>query len=102
MRDQVQDVSQVVLESLWVRLKAGHRVRLRDGLLLRRLGVPPFDKCLVFETDAQGYVMNVGMPESMCPVRAKDLLTAFEARFGVFVVLCLGTHAEIVIELAVG
>lgn len=72
-----------VMESLWVRLKAGGRVRPRDAQLLKRLGVSPFDGYGVYELDACGYVVAVGLPGSSERLDAGALLRDFEARFGI-------------------
>lgn len=71
------------LENLWVRLKVGDRLRPRDAELLRRLDLPPFDGSLVYELDARGYVIAVGLPGETRAVDAARLLAAFEARYGI-------------------
>lgn len=71
------------LESLWVRLKVGDRLRPRDAEVLRRLALPPFDRSTVYEVDSRGYVIAVGLPGETEPVDADSLLATFEARFGV-------------------
>lgn len=71
------------LEKLWVRLRAGDRIRPRDAFQLRRLSIPPFDYCFVYELDANGYVVRVGMPGNMRLVDADKVLSSFEDRFGV-------------------
>lgn len=76
-------VSLRTIESLWVRLKAGDRVRPKDAQLLRRLGVPPFDRFGIYELNASGYVIGVGMPDRNESVDAMSLLRQFENRFGV-------------------
>jgi hypothetical protein len=70
------------LESLWVRLKVGGRVRPRDAQLLRRLSVPPFDESTVYELDSHGYVIALGLPGHTQTINAIKLLADFEARFG--------------------
>ena len=71
------------LESLWVRLKVGDRLRPRDAETLRRLALPPFDRSAVYQVDARGYVIAVGLPGETQAVEACRLLAAFEARYGV-------------------
>ncbi|MPZ10731.1 MAG: hypothetical protein GEU89_11050 [Kiloniellaceae bacterium] len=73
------------LESLWIRLKVGDRLRPRDAVALRRLGLPPFDRSsvYVYEVDFRGYVIAVGLPGERQRLDAAVLLAAFEARFGV-------------------
>lgn len=71
------------MESLWVRLKAGERVRPKDAQLLRRLGVPPFDRHGIYELSASGYVVAVGMPERSQRIDANALLRQFEHRYGI-------------------
>lgn len=70
------------LESLWVRLKLGARIRPRDAEQLRRLSVPPFDQGCVYELDALGYVVAVGLPGKTRQVNPAALLAEFQARFG--------------------
>ena len=76
-------ISPRCLESLWVRLKVGDRLRPRDAETLRRLKLPPFDRSAVYQIDARGYVIAVGLPGETQAVEAGRLLTAFEARYGV-------------------
>lgn len=76
-------VSPRCLESLWVRLKVGDRLRPRDAEVLRRLALPPFDRSTVYEVDCRGYVIAVGLPDETEAVDAGRLLAAFEARFGI-------------------
>jgi len=76
-------VSARCLETLWVRLKVGDRLRPRDAEALRRLALPPFDRSAVYEVDCRGYVIAVGLPGEREPLDAARLLTTFEARFGV-------------------
>lgn len=71
------------LESLWIRLKVGDRLRPRDAETLRRLALPPFDRSMVYEVDCRGYVIAVGLPGETEAVDARRLLAAFEERFGV-------------------
>src|SRR5690606_32199234 len=71
------------LESLWLRLKVGGRVRPRDALLLRRLALAPFDASAVYEVDGRGYVVAVGLPGERQRIDAATLLRAFESRFGI-------------------
>jgi hypothetical protein len=76
-------VSPRCLENLWVRLKVGDRLRPRDAESLRRLALPPFDASLVYEVDARGYVIAVGLPGETRAVDAARLLDVFEARYGI-------------------
>lgn len=71
------------MESLWVRLKAGDRIRPRDAQLLKRLAVPPFDGFGIYELNACGYVVAVGLPDSGQPLDAEALLRSFEDRYGI-------------------
>jgi len=71
------------LESLWVRLKVGDRLRPRDAETLRRLALPPFDGSAVYQIDARGYVIAVGLPGEAQAVEAGRLLAVFEARYGI-------------------
>lgn len=71
------------MESLWIRLKVGGRIRPRDAQLLRRLAVAPFDRGVVYEMNAQGYIVAVGVPGDLQPVDHASLLAAFERGFGV-------------------
>lgn len=71
------------LECLWVRLKVGGRIRPRDAQLLRRLALTPFDRGVVYEMDAQGYVIAVGLPGELQKIDHAALLDEFERRFGV-------------------
>lgn len=71
------------MESLWVRLKVGGRIRPRDAQLLRRLALAPFDQGVVYEMNAQGYVVAVGLPGDLQQVDHLRLIAAFERRFGV-------------------
>ncbi len=76
-------ISPRTMESLWVRLKAGDRIRPRDAQLLRRLSVRPFDACGVYELDACGYVVAVGLPGDSQQLDAGHLLSEFEAAYGI-------------------
>lgn len=76
-------VSPRAMESLWVRLKAGDRIRPRDAQLLRRLSVPPFVACGVYELDACGYVVAVGLPDASERLDAARLLSDFESVYGI-------------------
>lgn len=76
-------ISPRTMESLWVRLKAGDRIRPRDAQLLRRLSVQPFDTCGVYELDACGYVVAVGLPGDSQQLDARRLLSEFESIYGV-------------------
>lgn len=76
-------VSARCLESLWIRLKVGDRLRPRDAETLRRLALPPFERGAVYELDSRGYVIAVGLPGETEAVDAHRLLVAFESRFGV-------------------
>lgn len=78
-----EPVSPRSLENLWVRLKVGDRLRPRDAETLRRLAVPPFDGSVVYQVDARGYVVAVGLPGETRVVDPRRLLAAFEARYGV-------------------
>lgn len=71
------------LESLWVRLHVEGRIRVCDAVFLRHLNVPPFDASCVFQVDAAGYVVTVGMPGATVPVSAPHVRQAFELRYGV-------------------
>ena len=71
------------IENLWLRLRAGDRVRPRDALLLRKLAIPPFENGLLFELDINGYVIGIGFPDDVKEIEAHELLAAFEARVGV-------------------
>lgn len=75
--------SQRSMESLWVRLKVGGRIRPRDAQLLRRLALEPFNRGVVFEMNSQGYVIAVGIPGNLEPIDHAGLLAAFERYFGV-------------------
>jgi len=70
------------LESLWIRLMVGGRIRPRDAEMLRRLMLPPFERGVVYELNAQGYVIAVGMPGNVQPIDHAKLLAAFESSFG--------------------
>lgn len=76
-------ISPRAMESLWVRLKAGDRLRPRDAQLLKRLNVRPFDGCGVYELDACGYVVAVGLPGASQRLDARCLLAEFEAVYGI-------------------
>ena len=78
-----EPVSARCLENLWVRLKVGDRLRPRDAETLRRIALPPFDGSMVYQVDARGYVVAVGLPGETRPVDPRRLLAAFEARYGV-------------------
>lgn len=71
------------LENLWVRLKVGDRLRPRDAEALRHLKLPPFDGSMVYQLDARGYVVAVGLPGETRTVDAARLLAAFETRYGI-------------------
>ena len=75
-------VTASAMENLWVRLKVGDRLRPRDALLLRRLGLPPFEGSAVYETDSRGYIVGVGTPGQTRRVDPDAVVTAFEKRFG--------------------
>jgi hypothetical protein len=77
------DVSMRNMESLWVRLKAGDRIRPKDAQLLRRLAIQPFDNCGIYELNACGYVVAVGWPDSSQQLDAAALLRRFEIRYGI-------------------
>jgi hypothetical protein len=77
------DISLRSMESLWVRLKAGDRIRPRDAQLLKRLAIPPFDGCGIYELNANGYVVAVGLPDSNQRLDAGALLFIFESRYGI-------------------
>lgn len=81
--DAISNIGLRSMESLWVRLKAGDRIRPRDALLLKRLSVPPFDQCGVYELNACGYVVAVGLPNSSEQLDAEALLRSFEAYYGI-------------------
>ena len=76
-------VSLRCLENLWVRLKVGDRLRPRDAEMLRRLKLPPFDRSMVYQVNARGYVIAVGLPGETQGVDSHRLLAAFEARYGI-------------------
>lgn len=76
-------VTSRAVENLWVRLKVGDRIRPRDALLLRRLGLRPFADSAVYETDARGYVVGIGAPGLTSPVDPVAVIDAFEQRFGI-------------------
>ena len=77
------DVSMRNMESLWVRLKTGDRIRLKDAQLLRRLAIQPFENCGIYELNACGYVVAVGFPDSSKRIDAATLLLGFESRYGI-------------------
>ena len=76
-------ISPRTMESLWVRLKAGDRIRPRDAQLLKRLSVQPFVDCGVYELDACGYVIAVGLPGDNKQLDGGLLLSEFESAYGV-------------------
>ena len=76
-------ISSNAMENLWVRLKAGNRIRPRDAQMLRQLDVPPFRDNGIYELSANGYVVAVGMPGDAEQVDDDALLQAFEIRYGV-------------------
>lgn len=71
------------MENLWVRLKAGSRLRPRDAQMLRQLDVPPLKDTGIYELSASGYVVAVGMPGEAEQIDDGALLQAFETRYGV-------------------
>lgn len=70
------------IENLWARISGLGRIRPRDALLLRRLGVEPFDGVVVYELDAEGYVVGIGWPEELTPVDIDALRARLEERYG--------------------
>lgn len=76
-------ISSNAMENLWVRLKAGNRIRPRDAQMLRQLDVPPFKDNGIYELSANGYVVAVGMPGDAEQVDDDALLQAFEIKYGV-------------------
>lgn len=82
------------MECLWVRLKAGDRIRPRDAQLLKRLAVAPFDQCGIYELNSCGYVVAVGLPDSSERLDAEALLSCFEARYGIPVSFSKAIHDD--------
>lgn len=67
---------------LRTRLAAAAGIRIKDAMLLRRLGVPPFNGSSVLKLDAAGHVVSVGMTgreHAVCPIA---VLEALEQRLG--------------------
>ncbi len=81
--DTASGVNLRSMESLWVRLKTGDRIRPRDALLLKRLSVSPFDQCGIYELNAYGYVVAVGLPCNSERIDAEALLRNFETHYGI-------------------
>ena len=51
--------------------------------MLRRLGVPPFAGSAVYETDAHGHIVGIGVPGHSKSIDSGAIVSAFETRFGV-------------------